>query len=525
MSNAFESPGLPDADHAVSASSAHKLAAPAQQATVALFFPTPGQYRRELFTLWEDNFVIKFERNVEPGLILDGANPYPHAFTVMRACRTLLRLKANRHDGTLQWGRGAARFTADDTLMISRQDLVRACRVFKPCITGSQVRRGLEVLKRFGILWSKQGRPQQGSKHYGSPGTIMYLRVNTGRLLALMEGGQAVTPCRLSCARALKRQRRSVVLDNTGKGQPPVAKSVKASPAGESPKGNCPWPELQRRTPATLSPVSSSQMVFSEREQEIINLITKTPHLFVEMDGWSRLCTNDNVLTVGQALQVRTWMHRKVLTLEFMKDYVEQVTEGTTRPDGEAYWWQRCTIEFWLKNLKPVRAQLYKHLADVSQTKTEILNPNETPDESYALNLQAAVYGAITIVPGQVLSASDLRLLSTAPCTAPDPDPVSQEAHVIRRAMLAITAVQRASEVEDYRPGSVEQVTNACRPDVIKWLKANPRFAQQVIARTPNFCFWFGITTEIQNTVNLASAHILNSRAGQFITNRLAAGW
>jgi hypothetical protein len=281
-------------------------------------------------------------------------------------------------------------------------------------------------------------------------------------------------------------------------------------------------------TPAPSSLASAKEMEISDREREIIGLITDTPHLFIESENWSYDCTEANHLLVGQVLAVRSWIQRKVLSLEFMQDYVQHVLSGAaTRAAGKTLWWARCTVDLFLKGLKAVRRDLYSFVARVSMDVQEALTqPGDTEDLKFRHDMQGSIYSSLHMLPWSDLSTSELKALSTPPPRGISQDPIDRAGETERRAMQGIMVVMNCSAVEDQRAGCTQAVTQEVRQDVLSWLQQFPRLAEQLIQRIPNFRFWFGINSEIMELITRDAAHIQNARASRrFVTNRLQQGW
>lgn len=483
-------------------------------------------YRREVFHAFNDSFVKKFELNAEPFLRDRGAKPAWHCLTVMKAIRMMLRMKLDPIDGGIRWTAQAGRFTEDDTAMVRHHEILAVCRKFKPTFTIDQLRRSLTVLKNFGLIWTCPGRPKSTSRFYKHGGAVMYLRVNTGRLLKVLEGKDLLTPVRLSSCQPVDAPLCASVLpalvvmssieSSTVSSQCPGVESSddQSSTSSESldSRGNGSTvlqPAWCLEVAPSSSPIlSNSQAVLSEAEVDIIRFMTTTSGLFASTATWAQDCSSTNELTVDQLNKLRRHMWSNGLTIKFLQDYADMVinVSASNSHKGVVPWWANCTVGFFLKNFISIRKHAQaRRLEQV--THVQSLQDISVEAVQHDLYLGAMLQTGIDITrPSQDLSclSSGLGFEQGSPglnCAGQRALWSEQDAY------KGIVAVLLADQLPTE---TLRHIVSKTRIDVIGWLKRNPVHAKYLMG-VLNFRFWFNLSFMITDPIELEAAHMVSA--------------
>jgi len=461
-----------------------------------------------VFQIFENSFVKKFELYVEAHLHDRGSRPYWHCLTVMKAIRLVMRLNLDPFDGSLRWSAAAKRFTQDDTAMIRHHELLAVCHKFKPAFTINQMRRALTVLKDYGLIWSCPGRPKATSRFADQPGTVMYLRVNTGRLSRALRGELTLSPVRLSLRPGLNAPIGATVLTLERMTSEMVADGSKTSktvpetqePGSEMSEDFLPSWAKRRGAPASSPRLSTTKIELTEDEKHLIEFMTTTAGLFRGTDGWSHDCGDINELTVAQLARVR--LHMKAgLTLAFMRDYADFVINinASNSPDGKVPWWANCTIDFFLAAFRRIRAEAQRRRREMICFQQEFQSIDI--DKEFLRDVQ--IYCGFTPGGSDVDLASLSRglghNLSCPAACIPEQRRLWDE----QDAYKGMVAVIMASRI----PGdTLRYIANQTRPQVVAWLRRNPHQAER-LCKIPNFRFWFNLPDKIMLPIFLEAAH------------------
>lgn len=478
-------------------------------------------YRREVFHAFNDSFVKKFELNAEPFLRDRGAKPAWHCLTVMKAIRMMLRMKLDPIDGGIRWTAQAGRFTEDDTAMVRHHEILAVCRKFKPTFTIDQLRRSLTVLKNFGLIWTCPGRPKSTSRFYKHGGAVMYLRVNTGRLLKVLEGKDLLTPVRLSSCQPVDAPLCASVLpalvvmssseSSTVSSQCPGVESSEDQSSTDS-RGNANSTILQPTwklvAPSSSPNLSNSQAVLSEDEADIIRFMTTTSGLFASTATWAQDCSSTNELTVDQLNKLRRHMWSNGLTIGFLQDYANMAinVSASNSTKGVVPWWADCTVGFFLKSFISIRnhararrLEQVKHVQSFQDLSVEAVQ--------HDLYLNVMLQTGIEMArPSQDLSCLSRGLGFEQ--GSPGFNAAGQPALWSEQdAYKGITAVLLADQLPTE---TLRHIVSKTRIDVIGWLKRNPVHAKYLMG-VRNFRFWFNLSFMTTDPIELEAAHMVSA--------------
>ncbi len=443
---------------------AHKATPQQLLAAQAVPFSSPPRdfqhYRRSVFSIFENEFCLEWERRIEPSLIYTSkTKPYYHCLVLMKAIRRLLRLEVN-NEGALVWTKPDS-FTHDESLMTSRGQLFQMCCRFKPGFTFSQYRIAMMLLRRYKILFCTYGR-RPGKK---TGGTILFLRLNASYLGRLLKGAEV-------------EDRELVPGSITDR----IVSNV-SIPSGQ---------ETSSRDEGSKTINDVKVISISNREKAIVDLLTGTPNLFQSREDWDQHCTKTNFLNLAQFRDVRRLVRQGVLTLKFVQDYCSFMSLGVgwlVNSDGAKTWWANCDINFFLLRCSKVRKELYRHHAnDFEANSLPLLDDAAILED---LRVKANAYYAIDTVTDVV----DPLLLAHAPSLPADPTEHDLRTNTEHAATRAITAC-RAFESGQLADGAYALAMRQSEPHLRAWLVKHPHHAEWCLRNLPSFCKWIDITAD-----------------------------